>query len=47
MPSVRTASAPLTVPNSVASAIAIGVASHHGHPRLMLALPLSPNTAVM
>ena len=29
------------VPNSVASAIAIGVASHHGHPRLILALPLS------
>ena len=41
MPSVRTASAPPTVPNSVASAIAIGVASHQGHPRLMLALPLS------
>ena len=45
MPSVRTASAPPTVPNSVASAIAIGVASHQGQPRLMLALPLRPNTA--
>ena len=38
---------PPSVPNAVASASAIGVATHHGQPRLMLVLALTPITATM
>ncbi len=47
MPSVRTASAPPIVPNNVASASAIGVASHQGQSRLTLCVPVTPKIAYM
>jgi hypothetical protein len=47
MPSVRTDSAPLSVPNITAIRIATGTVSHHGQPRLISATALEPKIATM
>ncbi len=47
MPAVRTASAPEIVPNAVAMSSATGTVVHHGQPRLIVWMPLSPKIATM
>ncbi|QXM24673.1 hypothetical protein KO353_15870 [Elioraea tepida] len=47
MPSVRTASAPTSVPNRVATTIAAGTVIHHARPRLTCSVPEGPRIATM